>query len=696
MFGMQKTGLVFAVCFAVLLACLASPGSSARQNPDLHVPDVFTDSKGMTYNLHDIIEADLNGDGQKEQVVLYKGRGTSSLLSYQVWHFHKGSWQLWHEQEALYQGIVEVRDGSLLERVPLYRKDDANALPGAFLERTYTFPGGVPTLVDEKEELVLHPRSTGDWENPPRAEIEEMIREAALLHGIPPVIVKAVAYTESNLRQFHNGEPLQSFDGVSWGIMQVTPHSHPQYDLEKLKYDIRYNIQAGTEILLEKWGYAFAGTPLIPKIGDNDPRVLENYYFTIWAYNGWSSVNNPNTTTTEVYQEKVIRHALQQFGQEITPIPPEELPEEGRPSPATSYDTPLPLHSGEYRTHHPGNTLISMSNNLALRNDSWTRLYPNIPYGKGLEVLAGPVLYNGYIRYQIETIEEDGETSRTGWVAMNWAFPMPSADINGDGLVDIYDLALIAAGVGKQADTQKRKKLDLNYDGEIDEYDLLLAMRGYHQELDASLPGNIPLPYRVERRQVNSGEEFTVDIEAGYLEDLYAYELQIAYEPEAVQLLSVEDLDPLEEDEGFAKTILNREASGTLQFAKTKLSADDGIAAGDLGFLRLHFKALVDLDTEEEPLLSNSTARFSDSIGIPIYPALLGDVSGSGTVDVGDAILVLRSIVGLVDLTERQLWAANVTGNTTPNGDHLVDVGDAILILRYIVGLIEDFSALTN
>ncbi len=63
-----------------------------------------------------------------------------------------------------------------------------------------------------------------------------------------------------------------------------------------------------------------------------------------------------------------------------------------------------------------------------------------------------------------------------------------------------------------------------------------------------------------------------------------------------------------------------------------------------------------------------------------------GDVNDDGAIDVGDAILVLRHIVGLNILQPRQLAAAKVSG-----GQDQVDVGDAILILRHIVGLITEF-----
>ncbi|NLA27383.1 MAG: hypothetical protein GX878_08325, partial [Firmicutes bacterium] len=63
-----------------------------------------------------------------------------------------------------------------------------------------------------------------------------------------------------------------------------------------------------------------------------------------------------------------------------------------------------------------------------------------------------------------------------------------------------------------------------------------------------------------------------------------------------------------------------------------------------------------------------------------------GDLTGDGEVNVQDAIWLLRSIVGLVELTPAQEAAADV------NGDGLLNVADAILILRYIVGLISSFT----
>ena len=64
----------------------------------------------------------------------------------------------------------------------------------------------------------------------------------------------------------------------------------------------------------------------------------------------------------------------------------------------------------------------------------------------------------------------------------------------------------------------------------------------------------------------------------------------------------------------------------------------------------------------------------------------LGDVNGDGYIDSADAMLCLRSAVGLKKLTEEQKSAADV------NKDGFVDAGDAIKILRYDAKLIDSLN----
>ncbi len=86
--------------------------------------------------------------------------------------------------------------------------------------------------------------------------------------------------------------------------------------------------------------------------------------------------------------------------------------------------------------------------------------------------------------------------------------------------------------------------------------------------------------------------------------------------------------------------------------------------------------------TETTPVTGGYFRRGGFAIG---EPALYGDVFRDGDINVQDAILVLKSIVGLAELNDIQKSLALVSGNDT------LTVQDAILILKYIAKLIEVF-----
>ncbi len=102
------------------------------------------------------------------------------------------------------------------------------------------------------------------------------------------------------------------------------------------------------------------------------------------------------------------------------------------------------------------------------------------------------------------------------------------------------------------------------------------------------------------------------------------------------------------------------------------------------GFITAHKPGVVNISVVTEE--GNYTAI--STINVFSY----GDIRGKGSVNVSDAILVLRHIVGLIDISEEfgpdSLVRARVRET---NGD--VNVEDAILILKYIVGLIPNFPA---
>lgn len=64
----------------------------------------------------------------------------------------------------------------------------------------------------------------------------------------------------------------------------------------------------------------------------------------------------------------------------------------------------------------------------------------------------------------------------------------------------------------------------------------------------------------------------------------------------------------------------------------------------------------------------------------------LGDVDENGSVQVGDAVKILESVVGKTNLTKAQELAADV------NKDGNVQVGDAVKVLEFVVGKITSFD----
>jgi hypothetical protein len=141
------------------------------------------------------------------------------------------------------------------------------------------------------------------------------------VHGIPPSLLKAVGWVESGWRQFDSsGKPLVAPD-FGYGIMQITSGMPGAFgdvrgsiapaSQSSVASDYVFNIAYGAKMLVQKWNST-------PRIGNGDPSILEDWYFALWAYNGWGWVNNPNNPRftrvgtpaqnpdTFPYQERVL------------------------------------------------------------------------------------------------------------------------------------------------------------------------------------------------------------------------------------------------------------------------------------------------------------------------------------------------------------------------------------------------------
>jgi hypothetical protein len=179
------------------------------------------------------------------------------------------------------------------------------------------------------------PASAGAYVNPSPAEIRGLLYSAALAHDIPPKILYAVAYQESAWRQFDAvGDPLVSGDG-GVGIMQVTTVPDG-VDPERLKTDVAYNVEVGAGILDGKWGYA---PSVFPVIGDGSRRCYEDWFFAVWAYNGWVTGNQYPYL---IWAHVADGHGLW-TGQAVTSYPASSLVG-GKPPRVASVPRPQPEH----------------------------------------------------------------------------------------------------------------------------------------------------------------------------------------------------------------------------------------------------------------------------------------------------------------------------------------------------------------
>jgi len=182
--------------------------------------------------------------------------------------------------------------------------------------------------------------------NPPDTYIRARLKDAALRYNVPSAILMAIAYQESGWRQFDTGgNTIIGSNATSQdvGIMQI--NTSGRSDVDRLMTDIDYNIETGAKILDGKWKVA-------PGIGDRDRNVLENWYYAIWAYNGFSSTNNPNTPGGRHYQDRILAlMARQVLGSDGQPLWPPVVVTIPNPSiiadPPVWIPTPQPVHYGD-------------------------------------------------------------------------------------------------------------------------------------------------------------------------------------------------------------------------------------------------------------------------------------------------------------------------------------------------------------
>lgn len=80
--------------------------------------------------------------------------------------------------------------------------------------------------------------------NPSKQQLNQQIEAAAQKYGIPPDILKAIFYKESNWNPAARGD-----GGKSYGIGQVYTTAHPDYDVARGQQDVSYQIDYSAKFL---------------------------------------------------------------------------------------------------------------------------------------------------------------------------------------------------------------------------------------------------------------------------------------------------------------------------------------------------------------------------------------------------------------------------------------------------------------
>ncbi|MBU0906406.1 MAG: S-layer homology domain-containing protein [Firmicutes bacterium] len=270
------------------------------------------------------------------------------------------------------------------------------------------------------EDLRLNSSSCGYDEdsriNPSRQTLNCIITNAARKADgiIPPEIVKGIANVENGKWEHYkaNGQPIISSDG-GIGLMQIT--SLQDYDVEKLKYNIEYNIEVAIDMLL----YHFNRSDL-PKIGTHDPNQLESWYFAVMAYNGTKSVNSPfykatGASNPTAYQEKVFS-AINTSSQLATNIPAIQMSSKDFTYDSASSENII-FNQLKFTMNSDGTLTkdrfktgdqLKMANIRLREKPSTDALRVEVPVGTPVKIVGGPVYdllptsKNNFIWYPVE------------------------------------------------------------------------------------------------------------------------------------------------------------------------------------------------------------------------------------------------------------------------------------------------------
>lgn len=416
-------------------------------------------------------------NGKHFITIIKRLQGTGNMMNYAVLEIEDYNLTEIYTSPFYERASYEIVENNLQVTYPAYETDDTAIESQLMKVDQYTYGKGIEKTITEnnssqdKPAYSAHSTTTKaniTGTNPSPAQINQILTEEAIKKNIPPEVVKAIAYQESNMQQYWNPQSVPvshyqnyctperaasnpnylawdgtnvklGYDCIGIGIMQVSDwrfienKADRERYVERLKNDLRFNIQEGLDILEEKWRFANArhtdGKPLIPTVNDKDRRVIDNWYFAILAYNGMLSINDPTASNTRPYQETVYQHISTYGLVDVTPFPVNKLNTYLNPGSSL-----LRFEQNQYTTLNPltfskaqitsGNAVHTTENvNIRSLADVNAIVSPGLPKGTRLTVLDLPVQYPNNINSHYTFIPVRTDSGREGYVASSYLNP---------------------------------------------------------------------------------------------------------------------------------------------------------------------------------------------------------------------------------------------------------------------------------
>jgi hypothetical protein len=285
----------------------------------------------------------LREEGYRELLFAWRVRGSGGYLGYILLDCGSEGVVELLRQDSLAGGSLNLEEGVFGHTRSIHGDDQPLTLPIAREETRWEWDGRQfisHTVPEHIQKPLLYGANSSM-----SGEIRDKLRVKALEMNVPPVLVEAVAMVETGGRHYKTDGSVITGAAGEIGIMQVMPNPYtftPQ-EIEKLK-ELDYNIETGIRILIDKKMYSGLVTPIFVEPGDHgtinmDDNILETWYFTLWAYNGWVNANNPSCAGEgATYQDKVFNQMIA-LGSKVERLPAGQF---GKDLPIAGELFPLP------------------------------------------------------------------------------------------------------------------------------------------------------------------------------------------------------------------------------------------------------------------------------------------------------------------------------------------------------------------